>query len=271
MLGPEQARLLSDPALRRQLQKEARLLSNPATRRELQEQLRLVSDPAVWRQAQEQAKLLGDPASWRRAQEDARLLGDPATWKRVQEQAGILSDASMWRRLQEQVQQLGDPARWQTARENVRVLTDPVALRTAEARRAEIIEALGRLRQDIGPVAETRVLDGLRSAEPGGVEAARGLAEAARLWQEQFAEVEGLDAALLEPREGGEGEFDWVAYLPKLVRMKLLVQSLSVLNMVMLAAATMGAAAVPLGVVLAAEVLIRLIDALITYAGRESD
>lgn len=212
---------------------------------------------------------MSDPASWKRAQEQARLLSDPASWKRAQEQARLLSDPATWRRVQEEAQLLSDPARWQRARENLRLLTDPSALSDAEARLASMRAALGRLQDEVRPVTEASILDEVRAASRPGANAAKDLETEVAHWYAELAEVASLDPAFLEPRDVGDGEFGWVASLPTLVQMKLLTQSLSVLNMILLAAATMGVAAVPLAFLLAAEVLIRLIDALLTYLGGE--
>jgi len=125
------------------------------------------------------------------------------------------------------------------------------------------------LNDEVRPVTGASILEELRSATPSGADAAKNLEAEVRHWTDELANAAGLNPAFVEPRNEGDGEFAWVAYLPTLVQMKLFEQSVSVLNMIMLAAATLGTAAVPLPLVLAAEVLFRLIDALLTYLGRD--
>ena len=129
---------------------------------------------------------------------------------------------------------------------------------------------LRRLQDAVSPVADPPILDELRQHVPTGPDTAADLESGVRQWAEEVAGIADLDPALLEPREAGADDLAWLAYLPTLVQMKLLTQTLAVLNTVLLAAATLGAAAVPLALVLAAEVLIKLAEALMTYVSDDN-
>lgn len=230
-----------------------------------------LSDPGRWRQLQEQARLLRDPARWRRAQEQAQLLSDPARWRQIQEQARLLGDRARWQQLQVQARLVSDPARWQRAREDLRLLTDPSALASAYDRLAAARIGVARLQEEVRPLRDPVLLDELdAAARDSALPPAASLDREINNWDEELLEVTALDPALLGARDGDGGDFSWVGALPTLVQMRLLVQSLSMLNMIMLAAATLGVAAVPLPLILAAEVLIRFSDILWTHI-REKD
>jgi hypothetical protein len=211
-----------------------RLTVDPDQLRLAQEAVRrLTADPDQIRRAEEAVRrLTADPDQIRRAEEAVRrLTADPDQIRRAEEAVRRLTaDRELTRRLQQTLDELGSPAglsQLNSALESLEVL-DQTDIDLSLGEEAEVGDAFSQLRT------------------------------AVEIWN-----ADAGDVSILIAGSDSDSAFGWLDALPTVVQLKLWLSTIDVLNGLLLLVGFLSPSSVPMGVVLATEVLIRLNRALL--------